>query len=466
MRVAQVARYQPQRLFAEHEAVRTFHGLEPLTGLPVLIYKFAGRPTARVGELKSEGIPTILTSSVEGGRGQLVVAYARGYEPLQEPVQPHDVAALLQGSVTALYDAARASVVHGDLHPARFLKANDHVMLEGYGVPWAAWESVSEFSAPERIGGASAKGDIFSWASSVRFLAGRHLPENVKDLLTACLDAEPKNRPNAETLYKQIVQLDEDEVPPATPFDDLDFGAEDEETFSSNPFSLSEGGPAHREERETRQASSTRDAAARHPDGAKVYPARRAERSDVEATDADLFSSIPFDFGDDADMRAPPGKATGRRAALLFALLVCLLVLGALALFNRDSVSAALGSATQAARNTAFGEEVGVALGSLTRPLRGGAAPRSDAYLVNVEVVPANVQASLFVVESPEGSALPLERPVSIVPGSAVLDRAGMWRLQAELEGRRSDVQIIRIPDERDVTFTLPWAAAPTPSEP
>ena len=193
--MAQVARYQPQRLFAEHDAVKTFHGLDPLTGLPVLIYRFAGRPTAKVGELKSEAIPAILTSNVESGRGQLVVAYARGYEPLHGSVAPHEVAGLLRDSAAALYDAARTSVVHGDLRPERFLKANDHVMVEGYGVPWAAWDAASEFSAPERIGGASAKSDVFSWARSVQFLAGRHLPKEVADLIAACLDADPKRRP-------------------------------------------------------------------------------------------------------------------------------------------------------------------------------------------------------------------------------------------------------------------------------
>ena len=478
--MAQVARYQPQRLFADHEAVKTFHGLDPLTGLPVLIYRFAGRPSVKVGELKSEAIPTILTSSFERGnfggtfergRGQLVVAYARGYEPLNEAVRPHEVVGLLRDSATALYDAARASVVHGDLRPERFLKANDHVMVEGYGVPWSIWDAASEFSAPERIGGASAKSDVFSWAQSVRFLAGPYLPREFGDLVAACLDADPKNRPSAETIYKQILEPDEViEEPPAptsspvslppSSFDNLDFASDEEEEFAKNPFanSLTQGG--QREGRGAPPSASSSGEPRRGAGRERIRRGATATRTEVRGEKDEPLEApldLPFDFGNDPNERSRLGKsARGRRTFLLIALLIGILILGALALFNRSSLSAAASTEFIAELSTG----VGAALGALTSIFTGDTA-RSGTYLINVEVVPANVEAELFVVESPAGSDLSAEQLVSVVPGSAVLDRTGVWRLQAQVGERRSEIREVRVPDERSVTFTLPWLNAP-----
>ena len=445
--MTQVARYQPQRLFAEHEAVKTFHGLDPLTGLPVLIYRFAGRPTAKVGELKSEAIPTILTSKVEGGRGQLVVAYAKGYEPLSQPVEPQEVSGLLRDSATALYDAARTSVVHGDLRPERFLKANDHVMVEGYGVPWTTWDAASEFSAPERIGGASAPADVFSWARTVQFLAGQHLPSELSEMIAACLNADPKYRPNAETIYKQIVQPERVGAAKESPFDNLNFTEPDEETFAQNPFVTStfSDKPAQSEPE--------------RPRAARAFPVR--ETSEPLTGDDD-----PFGFGGEIDERPLHKGAKGRRTVLLIALLIALLVLGALALFNRDtlsaSVSEAVGSVADAGLSERLTAGVGAALSTFAGIITGtGPASQGGSYLVRVEIVPANVQAELFVVEGPVGSSLPSARPISVVPGSAVLDRTGLWRLQAQVDGRLSEVQEVRVPEERTVTFNVPWRSAP-----
>ena len=467
--MAQVARYQPQRLFAEHEAVKTFHGLDPLTGLPVLIYKFALRPTVKVGELKSEAIPAILTSSFENGRGQLVVAYARGYEPLRESVQAHEVVGLLRDSAAALYDAARSSIIHGDLRPERFLKANGHVMVEGYGVPWAAWNAVSEFSAPERIGGASAPSDVFSWARSVQFLAGKHLPGEVRGLLEACLDADPKKRPNAEVIYKQIVEPPK-VVEKASPFDNLDFSKSEGERFAQNPFTL--GQPAlQREERVASENTEGTFTPRRASRKVTAYQ-ERSQPSQARPTETkpDAAADDPFGFGS-VDERPLHRGSRGRRAILLTALLIGLLVLGALALFNRNVIGAALGIGTltdtvntgietSVGTDGGIGSSISAALVGLTNLVTGADTTQSGSYLVNVEVVPANVRAELFVVESPAGSSLPLERPVSVVPGSAVLDRTGVWRLQAQVEGRRSEVKEVRVPDERSVVFNVPWVPA------
>jgi len=192
-------RYQPQALIGEQGGVQTFAGRDALNGLPVRMYTFMGEPTARVGELGSPYIPPVLSSTFLGGAGEVIVAFSPEFRPLKGTVAPGQVEALLRQSAAALDDAARAGVVHGDLSPERVLFDREagqggRFLLEGYGVPWRV--KPSEFSAPERIGGASFAADIFSWARTVTHLSGP-LPGDLRDLLARCLDADPAARPHA-----------------------------------------------------------------------------------------------------------------------------------------------------------------------------------------------------------------------------------------------------------------------------
>ena len=179
--------------------MQTFAGRDAINGLPVRLYSFMGEPKAREGELISDFIPPILSSSFSGAAGEVVSAFSGGFRRLKGAVEPRQVEALLRETAAALDDAARAGVVHGDLSPERVFfdreaGAAGRFILEGYGVPWPV--RPSEFSAPERIGGASFAGDIFSWARTVKHLSGP-LPGDLRDLLDRCLSADPAERPHA-----------------------------------------------------------------------------------------------------------------------------------------------------------------------------------------------------------------------------------------------------------------------------
>lgn len=199
MVVGMAKRYQPSELIGEQGGVQTFSGRDAMNGLPVRVYSFVGEPTLSEGELKSDFIPPILSSSFTGLAGEVVSAFSDEFGKLRGAVAPGLVELLLKQTAAALDDAAKAGVVHGDLSPERIFfdregGAGGRFVLEGYGVPWKVHPS--EFSAPERIGGASFAGDIFSWARTVKHLSGP-LPGDLRDLLDRCLHADPAARPPA-----------------------------------------------------------------------------------------------------------------------------------------------------------------------------------------------------------------------------------------------------------------------------
>jgi len=363
-------RYRPQELLFERGGVKTFSGRDPLNGLPVRIYQFQGEPTARPNDLTSEHIPTILSATFQEGRGQVVTIFSRAHKPLQGPVAADEVPSLLVETARALHDAAKAGVVHGDLRPERILHADGHYLVEGYGVPWEV--DPSEYSPPERIGGASYAGDVFSWAMTVRSLAGPHLSGALRDLLSTCLSAEPQARPKARELLGRLEAYPWDappaDVPPydSSPFDTFDVGT-DEDLPLEGAFEALESPQARRPVRIVPSGSGKKEdpsdeeslpaEALRRTDATPAYAERRAlyeaqrheeasqtparaERAKVrvakvKAAEAD-GPEDDFEVIDDIDDRAPDPTVSqgGRRAALLSMLAVATLVLLALLYFN------------------------------------------------------------------------------------------------------------------------------------
>jgi hypothetical protein len=214
------AHYYRQELLTDEGGVQVYRGIDPLNGLPVRIYAFSGEPTAPPGRI-STFIPVLLASSYredepgagEPGAGEVVSAFSTSYQPATAPVSGGHVRALLRQTATALDDAAKAGIIHGDLRPERVFYVDEaerpdvpprrRFLLEGYGVPWPL--RTGEYSPPERIEGASYAGDIFSWAMTMRALAGP-LPGEVRDLLLSCLDADPEKRPHARDLCAALAR--------------------------------------------------------------------------------------------------------------------------------------------------------------------------------------------------------------------------------------------------------------------
>jgi hypothetical protein len=194
-------RYQRQKLYSERSGVKTHEGLDPLTGLPVLIYEFAGKPDAALSDLESENIPGVLETTHDGSQGQVVVAYSRGYIPATKPLLMPSNLFVLE-SAEALSDAARAGVVHGDLRPERFLVSGEHVLVEGFGIPWVS--GPSSYAPPEGI--ANYAGDVYAFGRVMQELAP-DLPVPVKTLLDRCVARKPEDRPSAGQLLTALVAL-------------------------------------------------------------------------------------------------------------------------------------------------------------------------------------------------------------------------------------------------------------------
>jgi hypothetical protein len=194
-------RYQRQTLYSESSGVKTYQGLDPLTGLPVLIYEFNGKPDPALADLESENIPGVLETLFEGGKGQVIVAYSKGYAPASKPLKMSTFRFVIE-SARALSDAARAGVIHGDLRPERFLVSGDHVLVEGFGIPWVS--APHTYSPPEGV--VSYAGDVYAFGKIMQELAP-DLPVPMKTLLDRCLARKPEDRPSAAQLLTALGAL-------------------------------------------------------------------------------------------------------------------------------------------------------------------------------------------------------------------------------------------------------------------
>lgn len=194
-------RYQRQTLYSEGSGVKTHQGLDPLTGLPVLIYEFSGKPDPALADLESENIPGVLETFFETGKGQVIVAYSRGYVVASKPLTMPTLRFVIE-CARALSDAARAGVIHGDLRPERFLIGENHVLVEGFGIPWVS--TPHAYSPPEGV--ASYAGDVYAYGKIMQEFAPE-LPVPIKTLLDRCLTRKPEDRPSPAQLLTALIAL-------------------------------------------------------------------------------------------------------------------------------------------------------------------------------------------------------------------------------------------------------------------
>ena len=439
-------RYQAKRPFAASGSVKTFEGVDPLTGLPVLIYRFPARPTLAVGDLDSENIPGVLASAYDG-EGRLVVAYSREYKPLEGPLPVDKLLPLALGSARALSDAAEAGVVHGDIRPERFLVAGSDLLLEGYGVVWDA--PSEQYRAPELGGGPpSPASDVYAWAGALRDAlggaAGGGAPERLEQLFNHCLSENPEDRPSAEAIHRglelQVESLTRAATAvyaapvggasgnsrPAPAFPDEFSEPEDTEPILIRTDSGTPPQPAL-----TRRASEPEDSKE------KARTAKSTDKNDVFVRDlppggvyragTEEGSSPPAPFEAPRDITLDDERRGGRRLILLVALLVGAAVLAVLAFLGRDA--------------------------GVTAP----PAAAGPTYVLRVSVEPRGVaNAVLLTRSSPDGSSLETGDEIAYVPGRAQLDAAGVWQLQARYQDQYSAPVSVRVPEETAVTLVFP----------
>jgi hypothetical protein len=214
------SQYAATRLLREHPArtlvfggvavkagaIQTYAGVDLITGMPVLIYTLPERP-APIPDVYSEFIPVILETGFEHELGYVVAASAPGYAPLKPTLSQPRLEWLATVSAAALADAHLGGLHHGNLEPAHFLVSADHLMLEGWGLPWG--EALPDYRAPE--GETSAAADVFAWARSLQML-GRGNPRlmltgEMGRWIAHGLNPKPQDRPTAQEMVMALEKL-------------------------------------------------------------------------------------------------------------------------------------------------------------------------------------------------------------------------------------------------------------------
>ena len=112
--------------------------------------------------------------------------------PLEGPV----LAALAIGAATGLTSIHQAGLVHGDFGP-------DHVVL---GTEGPAGRPLQHHTA---VWSATPSADLFAWAQTILFAAGRpdvaSLPEPLRNTVSACMSPDPASRPPARSLVTALL---------------------------------------------------------------------------------------------------------------------------------------------------------------------------------------------------------------------------------------------------------------------
>ncbi len=491
------SRYQSQELYLQQGDVSCYRGVDPLTGLAVLIYTFPARPTAPVAALESENIPGILVSSFDDNAGQVVTAYSPHYGLVASGESVVDDRFVLE-AVRAVRDAAQAGVVHGDLRAGRLLYAQGHVLIEGYGVPWTPVDP--EATAPEVTAGGppSLPADLYSIAAALLLLGGANLSSEVGALLRAALAKDPRERPTATALYGRIRRACGGTVtPPPRSFDELTLPTGTVPAATAGAVEGTEppeGGDRRASLSATRsdirldldfeldvatpppgdEALTTGD----RPDDFPTAPSRRQDGSPWAAPPAETADAVA-DEPDPITLHSDPGLTPhGASSSTRDSRPGFVKDLPPGATYRAGTLDDAqppapirmdLPREKERRRRSwrgpllvilalvAAGAVASIALlnqGTLApTPRTGGAVD----YIVSVQVQPTDLPpVDLYVSKSPSGSGTPAGTILCRAPCKIVLDRAGAWQFRAQFQNRTSNVADLKLPGPRTLTITFP----------
>lgn len=466
-------RYQRKSIINQEAGVTTIEGLDPITGLAVLIYEFKGDVSPHLLKLDSESMAGILDVEV-AEKTQVVTAYFKDYRPLRKPLRISN-ATLLLDSARALRDAAKLAIVHGDIKPSRFLATDKHVIIEGFGIPWKAEKS------SYRIDGetSGAKADIYAWGRSVLELVD-DLPKEVVELLNSCVAVDPDKRPRASRIYRSLAELLKPKKPTldtlelsatggSTAVGDfeeterqfgekagyLDIDATESDIPKDNPKTIVSKSRAAQKPlvnstmpmQEKPRPEGIR--VAKSKDGHKLGRTSAPEAVKTKANKQTGFvRDLPpgtkykkgdsyneprskgfleeFDIFDDNAKNKKPNNRRGFLALLLLFLIAA--SIGAYSLFRNKQT------------RVIVPEQI------------------SRHYIVDVEVLPDNLPpVEIVVISSPSGSTNKANTILQTVSGKQpiVLDKEGVWELQGRFQDSLSEIVRFSLPEDRHVTITM-----------
>ncbi len=386
---------------------------DPVTGLPVLRYRFAGPPTLRPGMAAPAGAWRVLRVDERDGHTTLDLEAAAGAEPLD--LRPSGIDdGVVEAALRTLRRARTCGAVHGDLGPQRLWRRGEHVWLEGYGVRWRD--------------GADAETDARDLASGLLRSAGTRLSPATRARLGAILeqgDVDATAEPRSDA-----APLADDAPPPAPPAD----AARSEVGHDDGALRLVRGPPPGARVR--RGGAGMR---------ATVTVATQEWATRIARTTASLGGEAAS-AGRRLAARLPPlprasGTATWADGGLDPSLrrgLAAALLVGSLVWFGLASWTDRVGAT------------------------RAVSPPPSAGHVVDVSVDPeGHPPVTLVVLASPPGSRFAPGAVIASVPSRVWLDLDGRWRFEARFgEGRSPAVDLI-LPFERALRFAFPHPAAP-----
>lgn len=490
--VSGVARYQRGEQLRRDGDVVTSRGVDAITGLAVLVYDFPGAPRVKPGQVVVDGVPTVLAAGFDGEAGVLVTAYPEGAMLVAPGEAVVDDRFALQ-ALTVLRDAARAGLVHGDLHAGRFLWARGRLYLEGYGVPWngAALRSTAvEGSASEGAAGqpkeslrAALARDLAAAVKALLELAGDGMSLEVSAALKGALGTAIRAG-DAEQLYAVVRRLAGGAVtvPPAS-FGELVLPTVASQAAAGAPAEApaegvapgagGAGGPLLAVDLDAldlsprpaagasvpTSAAATADASAAAPRLTPVPPTEPTEPDPITLnSDPGSMLDVKRTGGSGFVKDLPPG-ATYHAGKLDEEVRVAPIRLdvNAVPKPRRRSVRVPLLFLALFAVALTAGYLALVVRRDAPNQVQGAGAVN---HIVDVRVAPANMPpVRLMVEQSPPGSAYPPGTQITTVPRRVTFDANGVWTVYAQYGEQRGASATVRVPE--DTVVTLPFPEAP-----
>ena len=432
--------------------------IDPVTGLPVRLYRFAADPVAGAAALDHPHVYQVLEAGSDDDGGFVVAHVVDGASHVAERPGGLDDAAAV-AATAALAAAARAGVVHGDLGPHRLHRRGREMWLEGYGVPWTAG-SLADDAAALAAGLAGVRGNALSAAVRGALEAAAASADHDAEALARAVakaSAAASRTPAAEVpeVDGEAERRHDESSTAAVAGDaepDVDAGIDLDDVLVQGD-DASAAAPEHAAPERLAPPPLRPDPIAPDPvapDPVSPDPvAPAAAETSAGAADARALRNTggfskrpppdvsyrsgetpetPTRTGSGSTKRRHEAHRQRRRTWLLVALVVLALVLALVTAIARRPV-----------------------------PPPAAAGGPVSAIVVDVRIEPASLPpASLVVVSSPPGSQHTAGSRLGTVPRRVVFDAEGSWQVEGRFQERRSEIVTFELPAQRDVVLRFP----------